>query len=156
MKKIPICFVEGEKIQEEDVLNLLREKKIGSLFIPCWKTMIKTPNEIVEKAFKLGEELERKYEDFFFKIITSYKLDISKEQRCKLMVVYSPTKDLAYIRGNKIMYGLKLKEFPRIKRPYYWVKGYPSDLHAGEGDDIHISSEGEELINRVKGILGKS
>jgi len=153
MKKTPICFVGGEKIQEEAVLNLLSEKEVNSLFIPCWKTMIKIPDEIVERAFKFGEEFEKKYEDFSFKIITSYKPDIRNEQRCKLMVVYSPTKDSAYMRGNKIMCDLKLEEFPQIKGVYYRVKGYPSNFHAGEGDDIHIGSEGEKLVNSVKSIL---
>lgn len=153
MKKTPICFVEGEKIKEENVLNLLKENDVGGLFIPCWKTMIKIPNEIVERAFKLGEELERANEDFFFKIITSYKPDITFKQRCKLMVVYSPTNDLAYIRGNKIMCDLKLKEFPRIEAPWYWVKEYPSNLHAGEGDDIRTRSEYRKLVNRVKAYL---
>jgi len=153
MKKNPICFVDGEKTQEEDVLNLLRESEVGGLFIPCWKTLIKIPNQIVERAIELGDELEEKYEDFFFKIITSYKPDITFKQDAKLMVVYSPTEDLAYIRGDKIMYGLRLKEFPQIEAPWYWVKEYPSNLHAGEGDDIHISSENEEFVNSIKSIV---
>lgn len=153
MKKTPICFVDGEKIQKGEVLNLLKENDVGGLFIPCWKTMIKIPNKIVERAFELGDELEEKYEDFFFKIITSYKPDITFKQDAKLMVVYSPTEDLAYIRGNKIMYGLRLKEFPQIEAPWYSVKEYPSSLHAGEGDDIRIRSENEELVNSVKSIV---
>jgi len=156
MKKTPICFVDGEKTQEEDVLNLLKENDVGGLFIPCWKTIIKIPNKIVDRAFELGKGLERAHEDFFFKITTSYKPDITFKQDAKLMVVYSPTKDLAYIRGNKIMYGLRLKEFPQIEAPWYWVKGYPSNLHAGEGDNIHIRSENEELVNSVKSILGSN
>ena len=156
MKKTPICFVEGEKTQQEDVLNLLREHNVGGLFIPCWKTIIKIPNKIVERTLELGEGLEREYEDFFFKITTSYKPDITFKQDAKLMVVYSPTKDLAYIRGSKIMYGLKLKDFPQIEAPWYSVKEYPSNLHAGEGDDIHISSENEEFVNSIKSILGSN
>lgn len=153
MKKTPICFVDGEKNQKEDILDLLREHNVGGLFIPCWKTLIKIPNKIVERTLELGKGLEREYEDFFFKITTSYKPDITFKQDAKLMVVYSPTKDLAYIRGTKIMYGLKLKDFPQIEAPWYSVKEYPSSLHAGEGDDIHISSEGEELVNSVKSIV---
>jgi len=153
MKKTLICFVDGEKTQEEDVLNLLREHNVGGLFIPCWKTLIKIPNEIEERALELGEGLESEYEDFFFKITTSYKPDITCKQDAKLMVVYSPTKDLAYIRGNKIMYGLRLKEFSQIEAPWYSVKEYPSNLHAGEGDNIHIRPENEELVNSVKSIV---
>jgi len=156
MKKTPICFVDGEKIEEENVLNLLKENDVDGLFIPCWKTMIKIPKEIVENAFELGEGLERANEDFFFKIITSYKPDITFKQRCKLMVVYSPTNDLAYIRGNKIMGTLRLKDFSQIEAPWYWVKEYPSNLHAGEGDNIRAHSESEKLVNRVKELLSKS
>lgn len=153
MKKTPLCFVDGEKNQKEDILDLLRERNVGGLFIPCWKTIIKIPNKIVERAFEFGEGLEREHEDFFFKITTSYKPDITFKQDAKIMVVYSPTKDLAYIRGTKIMYGLKLKDFPQIEAPWYSVKEYPSNLHAGEGDDIHIRSENEELVNSVKSIV---
>jgi hypothetical protein len=130
--------------------------KVVPYFMPCWKTMIKIPEEIVERAFELGEGLEREYEDFSFKITTSYKPDIRNEQRCKLMVVYSPTKDLAHIRGTKIMYGLKLKDFPQIEAPWYSVKEYPSNLHAGEGDNIHVLPVYEELVNRVKNIFGSN
>jgi len=72
------------------------------------------------------------------------------------MVVYSPTNDLAYIKGNKIMCDLRLKEFPQIEAPWYWVKEYHSNLHAGEGDDIHISSENEEFANSIKSILASN
>lgn len=154
--KMPICFIGGVRIEKDEVLDLLRDNGVESLFMPCWKTMVKIPTEIVEKASELGERLGEGYDDFSFKIITSYKQDIRDEQKCELMVVYSPTNDLAYVRGNKIMYSLNLKECPRIKMPYYWVKEYPSDLHAGEGADIHISSEGEELINQVRGCLANS
>ena len=127
MKK-PICYVDGRKVDNKDVEVLLTQECVDFLFMPCWKSMIKIPEEIVETVFRVCTEIETKDETFKFKIIPSYKPDV-KRQRCKLLVIYSPTRDQAYRRAGWIVSKFGLKSFNRLEKGYYWVEEYPAKLH---------------------------
>lgn len=59
MKK-PICYVDGRKVDNKDVEVLLTQECVDFLFMPCWKSMIKIPEEIVETVFRTCTEIEAK------------------------------------------------------------------------------------------------
>jgi len=140
---------------EADILNCTRieQKNLEFLFMPCFKTMVKIPVEIVDQVFeKCCEIQEKKDETFIFKIIRSTKRDITIDQRCKLLVIYSPDKERAYKRGAWMIYLFNLDKNVNIHAPCYWVKRFPSNLHYTEKETgrIVIHEEDNELL---KGIL---
>ena len=124
----PMLVVNGVEIEDKKVLSLLKRKGIEFLFIPCWKTMVKIPLEKIEEAMRYAEELSKVDKTFFWKIISSRLPDV-RSQKYMLLVIYSPTKDLAYKRGGYFLHKLNLKSCKRIKKGYYWVKKYPSNVH---------------------------
>jgi hypothetical protein len=113
--------------------------------------MVKVPEEIVDSAVKLATTVKKMDKTFRWKMIRSYHKDV-RLQKCRLLVIYSPTKDQAYKRGSYFLHKLELNKFERLEKGYYWVKEYPSNLHAVnlEGD-IHGE---DDVINEVKKALG--
>jgi hypothetical protein len=147
-----LLIVNGQKVENSKALELMEKYGIHFLFLPCWKTMVKVPKEIIAEAEALAERLEKMDETFRWKWVYSYLPDVRK-QECVLFVIYSPTKDQAYKRGTYFMSKLALPKFERIEKGYYWVEEYPSNLHHKEDNEITIHPEDAEFINKVKGVL---
>jgi len=146
----PLLIVNGKEENSPEVLEYLRKRRVRFLFIPCWKTMVKVPEEITENAVELATGIERRDKTFRWKVIRSYHRDV-RSQKCNLLVIYSPTRDQAYRRGGYFLHKLKLNNFKKLRKGYYWVKEYPSNLHA-------VNSKGEVhgpdyIMNKVKEIL---
>jgi len=114
--------------------------------------MIKIPEEIVEAVSRTCTEIEAKDETFKFKIISSYKPDM-KRQRCKLLVIYSPTRDQAYRRAGWMVSKFGLKSFNRLEKGYYWVEEYRSNLHAKKEKMLLPNPYSDELCNKIKQML---
>lgn len=152
----PLLIVNGIRAEDEDILSLMRSKGIEFLFIPCWKTMVKIPLELTDEAVKYAQGLSSIDDTFFWKIIPSYLPDV-KAQKCRLLVIYSPTRDLAYRRGGYFLHKLNLKKYKRIEKGYYWVKLYPSNLHHVDPDtgNIVVDKEYEELLHKIMSKLSK-
>jgi len=94
-----LLFVNGQRVKNAKALDFMKNHGIEFLFMPCWKTMIKVPEEIISDAVALAEELEKMDETFKWKWVRFYKPDI-RRQKCVLFVIYSPNKDQAYKRGS--------------------------------------------------------
>jgi len=148
---MPLLFVDGKRVRNDDAIKLMERSGVEFLFIPCWKTMVKIPEEIVDEAEELALQLEGADETFRWKWVHSYLKEV-REQNCVLFVLYSPTKDQAYSRGNYFTHKLGLIEFKRIKKGYYWIKKYPSNLHYKLGDRITATPEDIKLIEEIKHI----
>jgi len=145
-----LLIVNGKKKSNPEALENLTKRRIRFLFIPCWKTMVKVPEEITDKAVELAASIKKKDKTFRWKIIRSYHRDV-RLQKCKLLVIYSPTKDQAYRRGGYFLHKLELNKFERLRKGYYWVKEYPSNLHAvNSKGEIHGS---DDIVSEVKKIL---
>jgi hypothetical protein len=146
----PLLIVNGEKRSNLEALEKLRENRVRFLFIPCWKTMVKVPEEIVSNAEKLATNLRKIDRTFYWKIIRSYKKDV-RQQKCRLLVIYSPSNDQAFRRGTYFLHKLELNKFERLIKGYYWVKKYPSNLHTVDSlGEIHGS---EDIVDKVKKIV---
>ena len=148
---MPLLFVAGKRVRNDDAINLMERSGVELLFIPCWKTMVKIPEEIVDEAKELAMQLEEADETFKWKWVHSYLKDV-REQSCILLVIYSPTKNQAYRRGTYFMHRLRLMRFERIEKGYYWVKKYPSNLHYKLGDRITATPEDIKLVKEIKRI----
>ena len=48
----PLPIINGIKIEDKDILSLMKSKGIEFLFIPYWMTMVKIPLELIDKAVK--------------------------------------------------------------------------------------------------------
>lgn len=148
----PLLIVAGNEQNSPKALKILRKRGISFLFIPCWKTMVKIPEEIVDYGTELAEHIGKIDKTFQWKgPIRSYHRDV-KMQKCKLLVIYSPTKDQAYRRGAFFFHRLKLKKIKRIKKGYYRVKKYPSNLHAINLQTGKVQGE-DEIISEIAEIL---
>jgi hypothetical protein len=147
-----LLFVNGQRVENAKALDFMRNHGIEFLFMPCWKTMIKVPEEIISYAVALAEELGKMDETFKWKWVRSYKPDI-RRQKCVLFVIYSPNKDQAYKRGSYFMQKLELTKFERINRGYYWVKEYPSNLHYKDDGEISIHPENNVLLEKLKALI---
>jgi len=147
----PLLIVAGNKENSPKALKILRRKRISFLYIPCWKTMVKVPEEIADCAVVLANDVRKRDKTFRWKIIRSYHRDVNI-QKCKLLVIYSPTKNQAYRRGSYFLHKLELKKFERLKKGYYWVKEYPSNLHAVDSQTGEIRGE-DDILSEVKKIL---
>lgn len=146
----PLLLVDGEEENNAEALKYLSTSKVRFLYVPCWKTMVKVPEEIIDDAVELATRLEKRDRTFRWKIIQSYHKDICV-QRCKLLVIYSPTKDQAFRRGGYFLHKLNLRKFERLMKGYYWVKEYPSNLHAV---DLEGEIQGsDDIVYGVKRIL---
>lgn len=149
----PLLIVNGREEDNLEALENLRKHGVRFLFIPCWKTMVKVPEEITEDAEELAESIEKRDKTFYWKMIRSYHRDV-RLQKCKLLVIYSPTKDQAYRRGGYFLYKLELNKFERLRKGYYWVKKYPSNLHAvNSKGEIHGS---DNIIKEVERSLASA
>jgi hypothetical protein len=147
-----LLVVDGRKVKDGRALELLRSHGVEFLYMPCWKTMIKVPEEVLSEAKALAETLEKMDKTFKWKWVPSYLSDVRK-QRCALFVIYSPTKDQAYKRGSYFVKKLKLMKIRRIEKGYYWVKEYPSNLHYKHADKVIITLEDADLVERVRSSL---
>lgn len=146
----PLLIVNGKEENNPEALQNLRKRRVRFLFIPCWKTMVKIPEEITENAVGSAASIEKRDKTFRWKMIRSYHRDV-RLQKCRLLVIYSPTKDQAYRRGSYFLHKLKLNKFERLRKGYYWVKEYPSNLHAvNSRGEIHGS---DDIVGEVKKIL---
>jgi len=151
----PLLIVNGKEENNPEALENLAKMGIRFLFLPCWKTMVKVPEEITDNAEELAASIEKRDKTFQWKnfLIRSYHRDV-RLQKCKLLVIYSPTKDRAYRRGGYFLHKLELNKFERLRKGYYWVKEYPSNLHAvNSKGEIHNS---DNIVNEVKKILTRS
>jgi hypothetical protein len=147
-----LLVVDGRRVEDGRALELMRSHGVEFLYMPCWKTMIKVPEEMVNEAKTLAETLEKMDETFKWKWVLSRLPDVQK-QRCVLFVVYSPTKDQAYKRGSYFVKKLKLAKFRRIEKGYYWIEEYPSNLHYKHADKITITPEDADLVEMVRSCL---
>jgi hypothetical protein len=144
-----LLVVDGRKVEDSRALELLRSRGVEFLYMPCWKTMIKVPEEVLSEAEALAETLEKMDETFKWKAVPSYLSDV-QDQRCVLFVIYSPTKDQAYKRGSYFVKKLMLTRFKRMEKGYYWVREYPSNLHYKRANKISIRPEDADLIEKVR------
>ena len=67
-----LLVVDGRKVKDGRALELLRSHGVEFLYMPCWKTMIKVPEEVLSEAKALAETLEKMDETFKWKWVPSY------------------------------------------------------------------------------------
>jgi hypothetical protein len=149
---VVLLVTNGRRVEDSKALKLMKNHNLSFLFMPCWKTLVKVPEEVVGEAEALAKRLEELDETFRWKRVSSYLPDVQK-QGCVLFVIYSPARDQAYKRGSYFKQKLMLTRFKRIEKGYFWVEEYPSNLHYKQGNEMRILPEDAYVIKEVEGSL---